>query len=62
MLRLFVKYFVKMVFLGKLKIVLTQQLFKRRWDGHTNLGLKEISWECMDWIELAQIRVQMLGL
>jgi hypothetical protein len=29
---------------------------RRRWEDHTKMDLREVGWESMDWIELAQDR------
>jgi hypothetical protein len=29
---------------------------RRRWEDNIKMDLREVGWECMDWIELAQNR------
>jgi hypothetical protein len=29
---------------------------RRRWDDSIKMGLREVGWEVIDWIELAQVR------
>jgi hypothetical protein len=31
---------------------------RRRWVGNIKMNLREIEWDCMDWIELAQVTDQ----
>jgi hypothetical protein len=31
---------------------------RRRWVDNIKIGVREIGWDCMDWIELAQDRDQ----
>jgi hypothetical protein len=31
---------------------------RRRWEDNIRMGLREIGWKCVDWIHLAQGRVQ----
>jgi hypothetical protein len=35
---------------------------KRRWEYNNRLDLREVGWECVDWLHLAQDRDQLLAL
>jgi hypothetical protein len=45
------------VLVGKLKGKRPYGRLRRRWEDGIKMGLKEISWEGMEWIHLAQDRV-----
>jgi hypothetical protein len=34
---------------------------RRKWEGNIRMYLREIGWEGMDWIHLAQVRDQWVG-
>ena len=49
------------ILVGKPKVKKPIGTFRRRWEDNIKMDLKSISWEAVDWIDLARDRGQVAG-
>lgn len=46
------------ILVGKLEVNRAPECARDKWDDNIETAIKEVQYECMDWVQLAQAEVQ----